>query len=529
MRRFTTLFTRLDETNKTLAKLAALEDYFRDAPPADAAWAVYFLTGRKLKRLILTRNLRAWAAEQGGVPDWLFEASYEVVGDLAETVALLLPAPVQASDLPLSRWVEDRLLPLKNLPEPEQRDRVIEMWRELDRPQRFVAGKLMTGGFRVGVSARSVIKALAGVSGLGPEVIAHRLMGHWEPTPDWFIALVGEEREGEVDDSRPYPFFLAHPTDDPAAELGDAADYLAEWKWDGIRAQVIRRNGRSFVWSRGEELIGERFPEITAVADALPDGTVLDGEIVIAKHDEVQPFGELQRRIGRKTVGKKLLKDCPAHLIAFDVLEHGGADLRGKSFAERREVLETFAAPFEGAANASVSEILEGESWDALAAHRQHSRALRAEGLMLKRRDAPYGVGRVRGPWWKWKVEPYTVDCVMIYAQRGHGKRASLYTDYTFAVWDGDTLVPFAKAYSGLTDAEIRKLDHWIRRNTLNKFGPVREVKAERVMELAFENIQQSKRHKSGIAVRFPRIVRLRDDKQPADADTLETVVGLVA
>ena len=534
MKRFTELFTRLDETNKTLAKQAALVDYFRDAPAADAAWAVYFLSGRKLKRLLLSRELRAWGAAAAGVPDWLFEASYEVVGDLAETLALLLPDPGETSDVPLQAFVEDRLLPLKRMEEAERHAAVVRLWRELDRPQRFVAGKLMTGSFRVGVSQRSVIKALAVVGGVPPELVAHRMMGSWEPTAAFYRSLTLPEADGEIDASRPYPFFLAHPTDDPPADLGDAADYLAEWKWDGIRAQVIRRNGQSFVWSRGEELIGERFPEILSVADALPDGTVLDGEIVIARDGEVQPFGELQRRIGRKTVGKKLLKECPAHFVLFDVLEDGGVDVRGEPLASRRARLEALAALLKRAAHASVSpsDLLEGETWPDFAAHREHSRAMRAEGLMLKRKDAAYGVGRVRGPWWKWKVEPYTVDGVMLYAQRGHGRRASLYTDYTFGVWDdadGERkLVPFAKAYSGLTDAEIGSVDRWIRRNTTAKFGPVREVKPERVFELAFENIQQSSRHKSGIAVRFPRIVRLRDDKPAAEADTLDTVKGLV-
>ena len=533
MNAFTALFTRLDETNKTLSKQAALVDYFQSAPPADAAWAVYFLSGRKLKRLLLSRELRSWGAAEAGVPDWLFEASYEVVGDLAETLALLLPPPTEASDLPLRSLVEDRLLPLKKMEEGERRAAVVQLWRELDRPQRFVAGKLMTGSFRVGVSQRSVVKALATAGDVPTELVAHRMMGSWEPTAAFYKSLTLPEADGEIDASRPYPFFLAHPTEEPTEDLDAADRYYAEWKWDGIRSQAIRRQGQSFVWSRGEELIGERFPEILAVADALPDGTVLDGEIVIARDGDVQSFAELQRRIGRKTVGKKLLRECPAHFVLFDLLEHGGEDVRGRPLSERRTLLTQIADGLDGAGvNLSPSDVLEGETWEEFAAHREHSRAMRAEGLMLKRKNAPYGVGRVRGPWWKWKVEPFTVDGVMLYAQRGHGRRASLYTDYTFGVWDevdGETkLVPFAKAYSGLTDKEIGSVDKWIRRNTLNKFGPVREVKHERVFELAFENIQKSTRHKSGIAVRFPRIVRIRDDKTAAEADTLDTVKGLV-
>lgn len=536
MHRFAALITALDETNKTNAKLAALVDYFDGAGPADAAWAVHFLSGRKLNRLVRSGDLRLWAAEEAGVADWLFEESYTLVGDLAETIALLLPPPTDSADVPLATVVEQGLVALRRAKDEDaKRAILLAHWRRMDRPQRFVFNKLLTGGFRIGVSQRSVTKAIATVAGLDAALVAHRLMGDWDPTPDFYKNLISAEDDGELDASRPYPFFLAHavePEEGPGP-LGEPSEFLIDWKWDGIRAQVIRRTGKSYVWSRGEELIGEKFPEIEAVADALPDGTVLDGELVAKKGDAVLPFGELQRRLNRKSVGKKLLNDVPGHLIAFDILEHGGEDVRDKPLGERREILEGLLADLSiTTERLTLSETLNQATWDDLAAARETSRERRAEGLMLKRLDAAYGVGRVRGPWWKWKVEPFTVDAVMIYAQAGHGRRANLYTDYTFAAWDdgeeGDVLVPFAKAYSGLTDEEIAEVDRWIRRNTLERFGPVRSVKQELVFELAFEDIRRSTRHKSGIAVRFPRITRWRKDKPAAEADRLETIFDLL-
>jgi DNA ligase-1 len=391
-----------------------------------------------------------------------------------------------------------------------------------------VWNKLITGGFRVGVAQRLVTRALSSVSGLPDPVIAHRLMGEWQPSAVWYRALLAPET-ADADVSRPYPFFLAHPLEGDPAHLGDPAEWQAEWKWDGIRAQLIRRAGQTFVWSRGEELINDGFPELTTLGAALPDGTVIDGEIVPYRDGAVQPFAQLQRRIGRKQPSKKMLAEAPVALFAYDLLEAEGADLRELPLEERRRRLaHLYAAYRVQHAVWQLSPIAMGKTWADLAAAREQSRERGAEGLMLKRRSSPYRVGRVRGDWWKWKVDPFSVDAVLIYAQRGSGKRASLYTDYTFGVWDGDQLVPFAKAYSGLTDAEIREVDAFIRRNTLEQFGPVRTVTPRLVFELGFEGIQRSARHKSGIAVRFPRILRWRRDKPPAEADTLETVRALI-
>jgi DNA ligase-1 len=528
MHEFAELYRALDETTKTSLKVAAMVRYFRRASAAEAAWAVYFLIGRKPRQIVPVRQLCDWACEVSGVPQWLFGESYDAVGDLAETIALLLPTSQAAAAalLPLDDWVEKRLLPLRDLEVTRQREGVLQAWRDLDAHQAFVWNKLITAGFRVGVSQQLVIRALAEVSGLDAPTIAHRMMGEWSPTAAFFQMLVGQEA-GDSDASRPYPFFLAHPLEGDVAGLGDLADWQTEWKWDGIRAQLVRRGGRVFLWSRGEELVTDRFPEIVEAALQLPSGVVLDGEILPCKGGEVLPFQMLQKRIGRKTLSKRLLEEVPVVLMTFDLLEAGGQDVRGEPLHKRRQRLTDLLAQ-TGDPRLRTSPVLTASMWQELTLQRTQSRELKVEGLMLKRRDSPYGVGRQRGDWWKWKIEPYTVDAVLIYAQRGSGKRASLYTDYTFGVWDKGTLVPVAKAYSGLTDAQILQVDAFIRLHTLERFGPVRTVKPELVFELAFEAIQASTRHKAGVAVRFPRMLRWRTDKRPEDADTLERLRALV-
>ncbi len=527
MKRFTELYTQLDETTKTNRKVAALVAYFSACSPEDGSWAVYFLSGRRIKRLIKANDLRAWAAEHAGVEDWLFEECYEAVGDRAETVALLLPRVETPQDFAFHQVVEAHLLPLRDLAPEAQRTALCAMWDALETRQRFVWNKLITGAFRVGVSQRMVTRALAEVTGVPQPVVAHRLMGHWSPTPEFFRWLFDADTQ-DADRSRPYPFFLAHPWEDDIEKLGDAQDWQAEWKWDGIRAQYIRRDGRSYLWTRGEELVTERYPELEAVGEALPEGTVIDGELLPWREGQVLPFAQMQRRIGRKTIGKKLLREVPVVLMAYDLVEWQGEDIRTRPLRARRALLEEAVAQAGLPDRLRVSPLVEAESWPAYAKRREESRERLVEGLMLKRKDAPYRVGRTRGDWWKWKVEPYTIDAVLVYAQRGHGRRASLYTDYTFAVWQEDNLVPFAKAYSGLTDDEMRKVDRFVRQNTVEKFGPVRSVKPQLVFELGFEAIQRSTRHKSGIAVRFPRMLRWRTDKQPGDADTLDTIQSLL-
>ncbi len=455
--------------------------------------------------------------------------SYHSVGDLAETLSLVVPPGELAGDVSLTDWIEKRLKPLRSMDEEQQRVAVIQIWRETPAKMRLVVMKLITGGFRVGVSKRLVTRAIAQQSGITADVVSHRLMGNWEPTAEFFTALVNPAVEDTVV-SRPYPFCLAHAIDPEAgpSSLGDACEYFAEWKWDGIRGQVIRRADQTFIWSRGEELMEKRWPEIESASEMLPNGTVIDGEILACSaNGDVMPFAELQRRIGRKTVGKKLLTEVPVVFHAFDLLEHDGQDIRSLPFTERRQGLEELLNPIDHD-HLRVTDLVAGNSWESWGRIRERSRERHSEGLMLKRKDASYDVGRVRGTWWKWKVAPFTIDAVLIYAQKGHGKRASLFTDYTFALWDDEQLVPFAKAYSGLNDAEIRQVDRFIRQNTKEKFGPVRSVTPTLVMELAFEGLQRSKRHKSGIATRFPRILRWRHDKRPEDANTLNELLELL-
>lgn len=558
MKAFTCLYTALDETNKTNEKVAALKSYFQNASAADAAWAVFFLTGRKPRQVVPTAKLVEWCIEAAEIPPWLFNESYDAVGDLAETMALLLPATLKVSERPLKEWVTERLLPLRNAPEDMQRSTIIAAWDEMSEAQRFIWNKLITGAFRVGVSQQLVIKALSQTSGVDAATIAHRMMGSWEPTPQFFERLIATETK-DSDLSRPYPFCLAYPLDHPPGELlGAVEDWQAEWKWDGIRAQLIRRQGQTFIWSRGEDLITDRFPELEEESKLLPDGTVLDGEILPWKEANVMPFAMLQQRIGRKNVGKRMLQDVPVILMAYDLLELNSTDIRDQPMATRRELMVKLLMGIETNLNSNrssqldllgescdtnkeqtvlpivpcqrlstrlrISPTVEARSWEELTHSRENARSLNVEGLMLKRLDSPYKVGRQRGDWWKWKVNPFTIDAVLIYAQRGSGKRASLYTDYTFGVWDQGKLVPIAKAYSGLTDEEIAAVDLFVRQNTLEKFGPVRTVKPKLVFELAFEGIQKSTRHKSGIAVRFPRMSRWRKDKPAEEADTLDII-----
>jgi len=525
VRHFTDLIRRLDETNKTGEKVAAVADYLGMAPPGDAAWAVFFLRGERPKRLVGAGRLRAWAQEASGLDDWMFAECYESVGDLAETCALLV-GDGDGSDRSLAYWVEERLLPMGGLDDEAQRAAMLRAWSELDELQRFAWNKWITGGMRLGVSKRLVVRAIEKASGIEAAILEHRLMGRWKPSGAAYEALISEVEGGELT-SRPYPFLLAHPLPDGADELGERSDWQVEWKWDGIRAQVIRRAGETFLWTRGEELVTDRYPEIRAAALALRDGTALDGELLAWRDGAPLPFSRLQRRIGRKKLSGKILREIPVRFLAYDLLESGGEDLRSKPLSRRRGELEDLIRG-EGDETLGLSSVVDASSWDELAELHAGARELGVEGFMLKRLDAPYSVGRPRGVWWKWKVEPMTVDAVLLYAQRGHGRRSSFYTDYTFAVWEGEKLVPFAKAYSGLSNEEIRRVDRFVRQNTLERFGPVRSVKPELGFEIAFEAIELSSRHKSGIAVRFPRIARWREEMTAADADRLESVRQLL-
>jgi len=538
MREFARLYADLDETTATNRKLEALQNYFEHASPENAAWAVYFLAGGKPRQTVPTKVLREAAIAYAGLDEWLFEECHAAVGDMAETIAHILPAPKRHSDVGLAVWMEERIGPLRGADPVTIREKLFEYWDELTWRERFLFVKLIGGAFRVGVSKLLVTRALAAIAAVDAKLIAQRLMGWTDgrvrPTGAGFLQLIAAQSDDEhrLRGGQPYPFFLAHQLQGDPAALGELHDWQVEWKYDGIRAQLVRRASQNYLWSRGEDLITERFPELASLT--LPEGTVVDGEVLIwTSGDSPAPFADLQKRIGRKTLSAKLLAELPAVLLAYDLLELDGVDLRGLPQHERRALLETLVT---GVAKPQlrISPLVTADTWDDLGQLRGESRARGVEGMMLKAKDARYGVGRTKdvGTWWKWKIDPYAVDAVLIYAQPGSGRRASLYTDYTFAVWDGEgeqrRLVPFAKAYSGLTDAEIRQVDATIRRTTVEKFGPVRSVKPTMVFELGFEGIALSPRHKAGIAVRFPRILRRRDDKPVEEADTLDTLKGLL-
>ncbi|MDB5025844.1 MAG: ATP-dependent ligase [Mucilaginibacter sp.] len=536
MKAFAQLFLSLDETNKTNEKVKILKDYFISVPDSDKMHMLALFTGRKPKRQINATLIRNWAIEASNIPAWLFEESYHVVGDLAETMSLLMPPNTSGSNKTLTEWIAE-INTLGHKIEEERKLWLIGSWAMLDTQERFVFNKILTGGFRVGVSQNLVIKALADIAGLEAATLTHRIMGSWMPETYQYKQLIAEQ--GIADDiSRPYPFFLAYPIQETSERqrsaeelkgvLGDASHWQAEWKWDGIRAQMIKRDGKIFIWSRGQDLATDKFPELHPFLNALADGTVIDGEILSFRGGLPLPFNVLQTRIGRKNLNKKILEESPVAVIAYDCLEYAGEDIRPKKQSERRHVLEQLQAATAFPEVFRLSALISFNSWEELAVIREQSRSMIAEGIMLKRKSATYQVGRRRGDWWKWKIDPLSVDAVMIYAQKGHGRRADLYTDYTFAVWDGDQLVPFAKAYSGLTDQEINKVDNFVKRNTIEKFGPVRTVKPELVFEIGFEGINRSTRHKSGVALRFPRILRWRLDKPKEEADTLDTLKALL-
>lgn len=531
MKNFAALIRTLDSSNKTSVKVDALTDYFRHASDEDKVWTIAILSHRRPPRPVNTTLLRLWANELAGIPLWLFEESYHIVGDLAETIALIIPAAKEHSDKSLSEFVRE-MIGLKKKPDAEKRAYLHFNWLGLNYYERFVFTKLITGSFRIGVSQKLMTRALSKAENIDEDILAYKLMGEWDPVTITFQELVRDEKSKDFL-SKPYPFYLAYPVEGGLETLGKASDWSVEHKWDGIRSQTIVRDGNLYVWSRGEELVTDKYPEFATFLDALPDGTVIDGEILPFINGEIGSFNDLQTRIGRKTVTPALLKSVPVIIRAYDILEWEGADIRDKSYDERRRILEKLYCEIKsGTLPLQLSERIQLQSWDEVAKERERSRELRSEGLMLKRNGSPYQVGRKKGDWWKWKIEPLAIDAVLTYAMRGHGRRSNLFTDYTFALWqdteNGRELVTFAKAYSGLTDAEFRKVDDWIKKHTLERFGPVRSVTPELVFEIGFEGVALSKRHKSGIATRFPRILRWRTDKKIEDANSVDDLKSLI-
>ncbi|ADR20772.1 ATP-dependent DNA ligase [Marivirga tractuosa] len=529
MKEFAQLITSLDQSNKTNDKVNALKNYFLSANDQDKIWTLALFTHRKPKRTVNTNLLKDWVTEWTGIPEWLFQESYQVVGDLAETISLLVASTDEGYkevDNLLSYYIKT-LISLRDKSIEEKKKRLQSIYKELDPQERFVFTKIMTGGWRVGVSQNLITKALSEAFDIDKSIIAHRLMGNWSPENFTFQELILEESKNDLA-SRPYPFYLAHPieTQEIQEEL-NPAEWQAEWKWDGIRGQIIKRNDEVFIWSRGEELVTEKFPELVEMAEKLPNGAVLDGEITAYRNGEPLSFGVLQTRIGRKNITKNLIKKAPVVFICYDIIEHKGKDIRTKALSYRTQLLNQLLLEIDHPI-LLASQSIEFSDWVELIEIRKKSRSLKTEGLMLKKKNSIYEAGRKRGSWWKWKIAPLTIDGVMIYAQKGHGRRADLYSDYTLAVWNEDELIPFAKAYSGLTDAEMKKVDAFVKKNTKEKFGPVRTVKPELVFEIAFEGIQVSNRHKSGIALRFPRIKRWRQDKPISEANKLTDLQHLL-
>lgn len=518
---FAALVSDLSTSTKTNEKLQSLVDYFAVAPDADKVWVIAIFSGRRPRRAVNSRLMRDWCTAMTGIPDWLFDECYHTVGDLSETLALLLPGtkePGQVNES-LSFYLE-QFIAIEKEEESTRKKFIIDSWQKMDRDERFVFNKLITGSFRIGVSQKTIVNALAKIVDLSSSVIAHRISGNWDPLTSSFNDLLSESASVS-DFSKPYPFYLAYAIDDDIENLGETNLWQAEWKWDGIRGQIIKRNNELFVWSRGEELMTDKFPEYIILKDLLPDGVVLDGEIIPATDGKPLAFAVLQTRIGRKNIGKKQLQEAPISFFAYDLLEYNHEDWREKPLTERRKKLEEIIFPIKNNA-IQISQLIEFNSWIELTEVRKNSREMNSEGIMLKRKDSEYKVGRKRGDWWKWKIDPLTIDCVMVYAQKGSGRRSNLYTDYTFAVSDGDKLITFTKAYSGLTDKEFAQVDNFVKRNSIEKFGPVRTVKPELVFEIAFEGIAASSRHKSGVALRFPRMSRWRKDKTVDDINTIE-------
>lgn len=521
MRRFSQLIEQLNATNSTNEKVEAMVRYLHEAPEEDQIWMVGLFCGRKPARPVKSSLLKQWVAEATTLPFWLFEDAYHTVGDLSETISLLLHGEGK-TDLPLHQ-IMYQLIDLKQRDETYAKSYLFKTWHELDQMSCFVFNKFLTGGFRIGVSQKLLTKALALRYQLPENTVAHKLMGNWEPSNTTLSSLLQTEHEQDI--SKPYPFYLAYPLEQTPETLGECSEWQIEYKWDGIRGQIIQRNGQLFVWTRGEELLTDRFPELHVLMQ-LPDGTVLDGEI-LAFDEKPLDFSLLQTRLSRKNVGKKDLLKAPVKFVAYDLLEYEGQDLRSQSLQTRRELLEKLVLDFPQDC-LLLSPLMEANNWQEVADFRQLARERAAEGLMLKRKTSTYQVGRKRGDWWKWKIDPYTIDAVLVYAMSGHGRRANLFTDYTFAVWENDELVTFTKAYSGLTDKELQEVDQFVKKNTLEKFGPVRKVQATLVFEIAFEGIAASTRHKSGIALRFPRIARWRKDKPASEANTKQDLMDLL-
>ncbi|WP_452222626.1 ATP-dependent DNA ligase [Lacinutrix chionoecetis] len=526
MKHFSNLISALEITNKTNSKIEALVDYFKTAPEKDRLWLIAIFTGKRPPRPVKTSLMKQWAFEITKLPEWLFLESYSTVGDLGETIALILPSPTHKIEKPLHEWMRE-LIALRAKSDDEKKNYVLHAWSGLEMQERLIFNKLIGGSFRIGVSKKTLVNALAKLSGIDANQLMHSIIGNWDVNTISFNDLLNGSHIN-YDNSKPYPFCLAYALEKELQELGQPKDWQVEYKWDGIRGQIVKRNNEIYIWSRGEELVTSQFPEIVETVSKFRSDFVIDGEILALKDSAVLLFNDLQKRLNRKNITKKMLEDIPVGFYAYDLLEYNGEDFRNESMEKRRKQVERLFMEVSASEKLKLSSLIQFDSWESLIEIREHARSINSEGLMLKQKASPYHVGRKKGDWWKWKVDPLTIDVVMIYAQKGSGRRSSKYTDYTFAVKKEDGLVTVAKAYSGLTDAEITEISRWVNKNAIEKFGPVRTVKPELVFEIAFEGIAYSKRHKSGVALRFPRIKRWRKDKPVSEIDTIESVTALI-
>ena len=527
MRKFASLIKTIDSTNKTNLKVEALSNYFLKSSNEDMLWAIALMSHRRPKRPMTTTLLRQWASEESNLPKWLFEESYHIVGDLAETISLLITQDDSSLKISLTECIKE-IISLKDKRDDEKKKYILKRWKGFNNYERFVFNKILTGGFRIGISQKLMTRALSKAVNIEEHIISHRLMGEWDPQSTTLEKLIiNPDPKDQL--SKPYPFYLAYPIDLDLFSKSDVREWHIEHKWDGMRAQLIVRDDNFYLWSRGEDLITKTFPELKILSEQLPNGTVIDGELLPFKNEVIGDFNTLQKRIGKKNISKKDLNENPIILMAYDLLEVGGKDIRTQPLFERQKKLEFILKKNSNLSSPiRLSNHMKFESWDEVAKERENASKKKSEGLMIKRKNSKYEVGRIKGNWWKWKSDPKTIDAVLTYAMRGHGRRTNLYTDYTFALWNNGELVTFAKAYSGLNDKEIKEVDRFVKQNTLNRFGPVRQVKPQLVFEIAFEGVSLSSRHKSGVSVRFPRILRQRHDKKIAEANSVGDIKKLL-
>jgi len=537
---FSELFLNLDSSNSTNNKIEVLKNYFLSNDPIDNSWAIYLLTGKSNKRFISGRYLKNLFSELYEYPVWLIDTCYLKVGDSAEVITLLLKNKSTSRkkvllNISLNELLSKTIPDLSKLNDEEKNFKIKNMWETLPEDNHLIFNKILTGTFRVGVSIGLITKSISKLINIDEEIISHRLMGNFEPSIDSYEFLINKNINLQELNSKPFPFLLANTIEDKIFKHS-INDFQFEWKYDGIRMQLIKRSGNVSLWTRGQELVNDSFPELVDKMSHIKDDFVLDGELLVWNFKEqiAFDFSLLQKRINRKSPTRSIQIKYPIIFIAYDLLEINGRDIREIKLENRRIELEKYFSKWHNKTENNISAIFKicnlifPKDWPDALNYKEKSRENNTEGLIIKKKTSIYSSGRKRGIWWKYKVDPMQLDAVLIYAKGGSGRRAGLYTDYSFALWKDKELIKFASAYSGLTNIEIKELDKWIRKNTIEKFGPVRSLKPEMVFEISFEKIQISKRHKSGIAVRFPRITKWRKDKKINDADSLENAYELM-